>query len=144
MLKACPWHAEYPQSTLRSSTILYLTFIDVDFAWRLLYNYLSLNMPQPRPLSFDKCFSPEFTSSPLTRIPRLLPKAIAPGSNLIMNAAAVYTLPAFVPVIKTMLARASRPRLMEHRSKHIHLITGLSFQSALAEHQRMRLMTREQ
>lgn len=76
-----------------------MTFIDADFAWHLLYNSLGLNVPRPLPLSFDKCYSPECTSSPLTRIPQLLPKAIAPGSNLIMNTTTVYTLPAFVAVI---------------------------------------------
>lgn len=34
----------------------------------------------------------------------LLPKAIAPGSNLISNTTAVYTLIAFLPIIKTMAA----------------------------------------
>lgn len=32
----------------------------------------------------------------------LLPKAIAPGSNLIRSTTAVYTLVAFLPIIKTM------------------------------------------
>lgn len=32
----------------------------------------------------------------------LLPKAIVPGSNLISNTNAVYTLVAFLPIIKTM------------------------------------------
>lgn len=80
--------------------LLYLTVIDVDYVRHLLYDYLSLNMPRPPPSSFDKCFPSEFTSSPpYKKFRGFLPKAIAPGSNLIMNTTTVYTLPAFVPVI---------------------------------------------
>lgn len=101
MLKAKTWHAERPQSTLRFSTLpLYLTVIDADYVRHPLYNYLSWNMPRPPPSSFDKCFPSEFTSSPpYKKFRGFLPKAIAPGSNLIMNTTTVYTLPAFVPVI---------------------------------------------
>lgn len=112
-----------------STTILNVTFIDADFEGHLLYNYLNLNMLRPWALSSDKCFSSEFMLSPLTRIPWLLPKAIAPGSNLIMNTTAVYTLHAFVPIIKTMTLQASRPPLMECQSKPIHLITRLPFKA---------------